>query len=102
MKSLSLLGSLALVLHFGACASSSDITGEGLNAPTDTAVAATQGAENSVAQTATDMAKDVAVDTAKRTATDAATNAVTNQAGGGAANAVKTGSRAVNTADALR
>jgi len=102
MKSFSLLlGGLALILHFGACATSSDISGDGLEAPTDSAAAA-QGAGSLVAETATDIAKDVAVDTAKRAATNAATNAISNQVGGGAVNAVNTGRGAVNTANALR
>ena len=102
MKSLSLiLGGLALVLHFGACATSSDISGNDLEAPTDAAAAA-QGAGGSVAETATEIAKDVAVDTAKRAATNAATNAISDQVGGGAVNAVNTGRSAVNTANALR
>jgi hypothetical protein len=93
MKSLSLLGRLALVLHFGACVTSSDISGEGLNAPTDTAAAG-----GSVADTAAGIAKDAAMNTAK----GAAINAVTNKIGGGAASAVNTGHGAVNTANALR
>ena len=94
MKSLSLLlGSLALVFHFAACASSSDISGGGLTAPGD--AAATGG---SVADVATGVAKDAAMNTAKR----AATNAVTDKIGGGAANAVNTGRGALNTANALR